>query len=53
MEEEEIEKRGVSCDCADNPDSDPKDMIKTGDGGVECKHCGRKKKSIDIDIKQK
>lgn len=44
--EEEMEKRGVACNCADHPDQDPEEMTKTADGCEECIHCGRKK-SLD------
>jgi len=41
MPEEEMEKRGVACDCAEHPEDDPKEIIKTACGDMACPHCGK------------
>ena len=38
--EEEMEKRGVSCSCAEHPDKNPDEMVKTA-SGMACPHCGK------------
>ena len=49
-EEEGMEKRGVACDCAANPDSTPKELVKTASGAIACPHCGKVHKSQEEDL---
>jgi len=39
-QEEEMEKRGVVCKCAERESCEAEDMTKTASGYV-CSHCGR------------
>ena len=48
QEPEEMEKRGVACDCANHPEDDPKEMVKTAEGGMACPHCGKPSKKKDL-----
>jgi hypothetical protein len=52
MSEDEMEKRGVACNCADHPDEDPEELIKTASGEMACPHCGKKQKK-DLTSKPK
>ena len=40
-ENEEMEKRGVVCDCASHPNESPKDLTKTASGDYACPYCGK------------
>jgi len=48
MPEEEMEKRGVACDCAEHPNDDPKELTKTASGNSVCPHCGKPSKKTDL-----
>ena len=45
-EEDEMEKRGVECDCANCTCSIPKELTKTADG-YACPFCGQPHKSLE------
>lgn len=40
-ENEEMEKRGVTCNCASHPNDTPEELTKTASGDYACPHCGK------------